>query len=132
MELRRYKSSDKDQLDLWYNAHQMPPMAAVPKRGFIVPGIGAGFMMVTDDGLALLDGYITNPAASWDERQRAIDDITAALLSEANRGGFRQVLAITTAQGIYDRALRLGFQDIGNFRVLRLDRGQSGISSFKK
>ena len=122
MKLRRYKAEDKAELDQWFQAHGMVPTEAAffPPLGFICPGVAVGFVAQTDSGVALMDHYLTNPLASYKERQDALDSITEALLGAASTLGYKRIVALTTAQGIYERALRFGFQDIGNFRVLRL------------
>lgn len=114
---------DKDTLDLWWNAHAMPPIpgAALPEVGFIVPDVAAGFLYQTDSSVAMIENYITNPNSSYEVRQEALDSITGALIGEATERGFERIVALTTAQSIFNRAKRFGFQSVGAFYVLRLD-----------
>lgn len=121
--VRLYRSSDAPEVAAWYAAHgQSPkPKGSLPNTGFIVPGVAAGWLYLTDSSVALLEGYVTNPAASAADRNDALDVITGLLLASAKSDGRSLVLALTTDQTIAERARRHGMHARGTYRVLYME-----------
>ena len=107
-------------MDLWYTARgiSVPPASALPKIGFIVDNIAAGFLYQTDSSVTLLEGFITNQDTTQAERDAGLDQIVKALMAEADTLGATTVLAMTQSQAIYNRACKFGFSDIGAFQLL--------------
>jgi hypothetical protein len=94
------------------------PLSMCPQEGRVVPGVAAGFLYQTDSDTALLDHFVSNPEAPFDERQAAMDTIADALIHRAGELGFHNIVAMTKSAGIRDRALRMGFRDAGNSCIL--------------
>src|SRR4051812_14294737 len=105
MRARFFQEEDLAQINDWYAIRQMPPMKAaiLPKFGLIVDGACAGFLYQTDSAMSMLDGFIANPLASGEERERALDLVTEGLMERAKELGFLTVVAQTKRGAIRER-----------------------------
>lgn len=120
LQARRYTSSDKEIVDSWYKSRNQPsiPDHLLPAFGAIVDGHAAGFLYVTDGGIALIENYITPEGISHFDRSEALDLVTECLIKKAEELNVVRVMCLTQSQAIYERAVKFGFDDIGSFRVL--------------
>lgn len=111
MNMRRFIVEDIAQVNSWYRARAMPTVSEhlFPDIGMIVDGIGAGFIYQTDSSMCFLDGYISNPETTREERAEAFDKISHALILTAKEYGFSQILAYTKNSEIRKRCERFGF-----------------------
>jgi hypothetical protein len=114
MKIRQFEDSDWPTISSWYASRNLPPPNAewLPEIGFVVDNVAAGFVYNAEGKLALLEGYITNPASEAYVREKALDLLTATLI-EAVR--CPRIYAVTTNPAIVRRASRLGFN-------VRIDR----------
>lgn len=130
MIVRPYTPADKDTLDQWWTSHKMPPIpgTSLPQVGFIVEGVGAGFLYKTDSDVAWIENYITNSDTTFADRSEAQDLITAALLAAAGEAGYRRIVACTTVQTVATRALNAGFHGVGAFYVLHKDLNKGDLN----
>ncbi len=83
---------------------------ALPKTGYIVPGVAAGFLYRTDSSIAWIDSLVASKERTREERSQALDAIVEALRQEARRAGFKSILGYTLQPVVVDRALRLGWE----------------------
>ncbi len=109
MKARRYEPDDFEQIEKWakgwdttYRAHQFP------KTGFIVDGLAAYFLYKTDSSVCFLENLISNKGADDVFRQRAIREVTQAVLKEAEALGFRVAYATTDVPSVILRAAGMG------------------------
>lgn len=118
--VREYRPEDYAEIVAWHEARGLsaPPVEALPQLGCISPGVAAGFLYQTDSIIAVLDVYISNPAAPPEVRDTALDIITLKLLNKARHLGFKYVKCETKLTSIGARASRLGFADTGTYRCL--------------
>lgn len=114
---RKYSISDIKTLNEWYAAHRLdvPEEDMFPEIGYLVPEIGCGFIYQTDSSLCFIDGYISNPESTGDERRDAFDIITQNLLIAAKEAGFRAILAYTENMQIKKRCERYDFNKKGTY-----------------
>lgn len=82
----------------------------LPKTGYVVPGIAAGFLYRTDSSIAWIDSLVASKERTREERSEALDAIVQALRDEARRSGFSSLLGYTLYPVVVDRALRLGWE----------------------
>lgn len=118
--IRAFNDSDLKEIQSWYTERgvSLNAMRWLPRSGYIVPGIAAGFCFETDTPIGLLEGFVTNPKAHSAERHWAIREITARLIEDAGSKGIRQVIAITKVPSFMVRLRHdYGFEDLGSFRV---------------
>jgi hypothetical protein len=116
-ELEHYK-----EICEWYDEHGLraPGPDMLPKHGAIVRGLAAGFLILTDANLGILEFYISNPKAGPRERDLALDLITRALLDLGEEYGITNFKADTKIPAIVKRAERFDFKKVGTFTALFL------------
>lgn len=119
MEVRRYKPSDYKDINSWYLKRKMPsmPESILPKTGFIVDGIGAGFLYKTDGGIAILENFISNPESSHEERVEVLDMVTEALVLEAIKSGYYLGIAFSKHPTVAKNCLKHNFKLFGTFEL---------------
>lgn len=109
--LRTFEASDYSDVASWWKAHNWPvlPIEALPKLGFIVPGVCAGWLYETDSTLCWLEWVVSNPLTSKEERSVALDEVISSLLSRAKELGFKQVFTTVVHPKLVDRYKNHGF-----------------------
>lgn len=114
---RPFDEVDMEEVNGWYCSRGMRPLSyhMFPDVGYIVPGIGAGFLYQTDSSLCFIDGYISSPVSTREERREAFDLITNAIIRTAKDHGFQQILAYTRNHGVKERCERFHFQLRGQY-----------------
>lgn len=105
--MRRFELRDITELNRWREAHGLSqsPACDLPELGAFEPGVAACFLYVADGGLGIIEGLITNPDASPEDRHRAMADGWSMLHTEAKARGCRRLVCITTAFASTKRAL---------------------------
>lgn len=93
----------------------------LPRCGFVVDGVAAGWLYRTDSGLGLIEHFITNPSAPLKARHAAVNQIGEAIIEEAKRLGISRLLTMTPHRSIGRMAIRHGFQYLGPMHVLTLE-----------
>ena len=101
----------------WYESRGLPiiPEDSLPTFGLIVPKVAAGFLIVCDCNLGLLEFYISNPESSEHERGVALDEITQGLIKYGKAIGITNFKADTQNWSVRHRAEKHGFKFIGDF-----------------
>lgn len=89
--------------------------------GLIVDDTAACFLYLTDGGIALIEGLITNPKAPLFKRYSACNDIIKRLANLAIAKGYKKILGLTQDAGTMKRVQRLGFRDLGLFHLVTLE-----------
>lgn len=104
--MRDFASDDIAQLNEWAAARGLPcyRREALPKTGRIEPGVAAGFLYLTDSSLAMMENFVSNPAAGLRVRSAALDQIAESLIAAAKSLGYRQVVSLCASAGIMRRA----------------------------
>ncbi len=117
MNVRRYQPSDLAMVNGWAVARGLHPVEAdaVPGTGFIVPDVLAGWLMLTDTNAGIIDGFISNPAASKEDRVVAGQHVGAMLVG-AFRG--KSLRVYTAHDGIARWCRENGFEAVGSKQVL--------------
>lgn len=117
--MRPFAPQDLDELNRWYAARGLPlvPLSALPAIGVVVDGVAAGFLYRTDSDIALLDGYVTNPAAGGRARRAAFDAIVEELVRAAKCAGARRVIGMAASGGVSRAVDQLGLRFIGLYSM---------------
>ena len=112
-------SDHLSQLNQWHSIRGLSPVnrGDLPSTGFIVLGIAAGFLYLTDSNLAFLDGYIANPETTSLERKPALDLITDCLMDAAQKAGVKRLVSLSANPSIQARSLSSGFTSHGTFQL---------------
>lgn len=118
--VRRFRPEHLAELGRWYVARGLPaPTSGVlPRVGYIVPGLAAGFLYRTDSEIALLDGFVSNPEAPPLDRGRAISRVLEALIAEVSTGaGVSHLVGLTRVRGMERLVERAGFASGDGYRL---------------
>jgi hypothetical protein len=109
MTVRPYEPRDFPQVEAWgkeygteYREHQFP------KTGFIVDGVAAYFLYSTDSSCCWVENMIANKHVSKETRDEALDLIIQAILTEAEKLGFKIAYATTDLVPVMVRAIEYG------------------------
>lgn len=118
---RPVEIEDREVINFWYGLRGMNWLHEhlFPDVGYIVPGIGAGFIYQTDSSLCFIEGYISNPKSTKEERKEAFDAITISLIHAAKDHGFQTMLAYTHHEEIAKRCERFQFQRKGDYALYK-------------
>jgi len=118
--IRTFKTEDYSQLTGWFRQRELPvpPLDFLPKTGYIIDNVGAGFIYLTDSSLAIIDCYITNPESDKNTRDNALNWITIQLTAYAKSLGFKLIKCESQIQEVINRAKNNGFKEIGQFTSL--------------
>jgi|SRR6266851_2333323 len=104
---------DFEEVRSWYtNRGMILEENDLPKVGFIVPGIAAGFILQTDTTSCILEPFIANPFTLKNERDIALEIIMEELLKESKELGYQRVFGFSTNLKMVWRAQKLGFKVI--------------------
>ncbi len=92
-------------LGRWLRSREMAESAGwsemYPETGLVVNGIVVGFLYRTDaPHVAWIDGVVSDPASSRDERAEALSILIPALYAEAEKQGVRLVFATTAVPSL--------------------------------
>lgn len=126
MEAREFTDGDYFALRGWYEGHkQSPPLLVMlPKIGFIVPGIGACFLLpVIGAPYAYWDFFISRPGATRLERELAFDAISAKLEEKAKDMGYSFLLSNTQLAQVSKRLEKYGWKNLGIFECFAKEIG---------
>ncbi len=120
--IRRYDATDFNILQEWWTAHgfSMTP-AMLPKVGFIVEGVCAGFLYETDSAFALFEWVISNPASTKEERDVGLDLVITAAIDEAQSLGFKLLYSSIKHPALIARYEKHGYiaSDTGMVSMIR-------------
>lgn len=117
---RRYRTGDFDELARWCVGRKMRPLdpAELPQIGFVVPGLAAGFLYLTDSHTAFAGGLLSNPDAPMLARARAASTIVDRLLEEGRACGFKYVAVTCSLESTKKLSRRKGFVTDGAYELL--------------
>lgn len=109
MNTRMFKDSDIKSLNKWLSKRGAPTVEdhELPYIGFIVPGVAVGFIRQAEGGVAMLEGFCSNPWVSSATRHRAMDAIFSSLLTYGN---YKKYFGYTVDAGTFMRAQTHGFR----------------------
>lgn len=96
----------------WCRSRNLPTtmLQLLPRHGLIVPDVAVAFLYQTDSKIAYVDGFMSNPDATMDDRVRAFDLITEGVEELARSLGFKQIWVFTTRKGVAAQAERHGWK----------------------
>lgn len=109
--MRQFDETDYPELKAWYQGHGLsaPELEILPSYGLFVEKTAAGFVYLVEGKLALLEGFITNPLATKDERDQALNQIISGLEEYSRFCEVRRIMAASSLTAIQDRAKMRGY-----------------------
>ena len=111
--------SDMVEVNSWCRARGIPEinLSSVPARGYIEPGLGVGWLYVSDSSFAWIDGLISNPTADTKARGIALSSIGERLLEDARELGVKHLIVYTQHGNVSKWAASHEFKDCGLHRM---------------
>ena len=111
MIIRPYTELDYWTLAAWWTDHDWPCLdpEMLPKTGFIVEGVCAGFLYKTDSKIAWLEYIISNPKSDKEERNKGLDLVITELCNEAKKCGFEAIFTSSSHDKLINRYKNHGF-----------------------
>lgn len=89
------------------------PLWIFSDSGYVVPGVAAVWLYLTNSGLGFLESIIGNPAISAQERSDGLDAVIARAIEEAQAFGVQTLCVYPQKAHVEDRLLRHGFSVFG-------------------
>jgi hypothetical protein len=125
--MRAFTPADVSILNEWLAARGAPQTSVreLGSIGFIVDGVAAGFLLQTEAvGVAMLDGFATNPHARGVVRYEAMTEIAERLCGVARMRGVTKLGWFTSSKTLIEIGGRMGFVpvDAGQADATRLYR----------
>lgn len=113
MILREFKTTDLQHMNRWMVKRHLPPVteAELPKLGFYIPGVAAGFLRSCEGAIGIVDGIITNPLVSGAVRHKALNKIFETMLSQP---GFNSYILATLDETMFSRGVLNNFKPISH------------------
>lgn len=123
MESRYYTPDDYNTISSWYHLRNLetPPLTHIPPNGIIVPGIACAHLYKTDGNFAFLEGFISNPMTTHQERKDALQLIIKELTKLAKECGYLTIYAMTNHPTISSGCIEAGLEDIGSYTMFEKD-----------
>lgn len=105
-------SKDYEILERWWKEHNWLPVhpSLLPKTGFIVDEVCAGWLYKTDSAFALLEFVVSDKNAEKDRRDKALNILINSLLEEADKAGFKVVFTSLEHPKLIERYQKFGFK----------------------
>jgi hypothetical protein len=108
-----------DEINSWYEQRGLPTLGIreFPERGFVISGVAAVFVYLTDSSIALCEGLITNPGVS-----PVVSGKSAKFLIEYSYKEARKlrpnVLVIVKERSVQKFVKSIGYRSIGSYELL--------------
>jgi hypothetical protein len=111
MDIREFNKIDYYLICEWWTAHKWnaPSYLMLPKTGFIIEGLCAGFLYKTDSEIAWLEFVISNPKSDKELRNEALNILIEKLINEAKQSGFKVIFTSVEHTKLIDRYKNHGF-----------------------
>lgn len=113
--VKYFDHDDLSHLNDWLRAREHKPseMSDLPAVGFVASDgdfrIATCFLRRCEGNYGILDGLATNPEASSELRNAAIDAVVSAICDEAKQREITNLVAWTIDKGTLERSFRHGF-----------------------
>lgn len=119
MQIRIFNEKDLEEMNSWYFERGMLGISleSLPQVGFVIEGVAALFVYLTDSNIALIEGLVTNPKKSLMKRERAVRLLVSQCESYAKQ--IRQkVVVLIEKKSVRGLAKNLNYKSVGFFEML--------------
>lgn len=112
MQVHVVNREDMAEIAGWARArgHEWPPPEWLPPTGYWVPGLAAGWLLLTNCGRAFLEDFMINPRADRAESSKALFLIESYCAERALRQGARYLIGTTKIESIRGRVRVAGYE----------------------
>lgn len=80
-----------------------------PTGGYVIDGVVAAFLYLTDSKVAFLENVISSPDSTKEQRREALILITQAASRDAHAAGAKYVVGLTAIKSLAETAKMAGF-----------------------
>lgn len=96
----------------WWEGYSWPiiPFSMLPKIGFIVNGVVAGFIYSTDSKICVIEWIIANPKTIKEERKKSLEELLTLLCNTAKDMGYTHCFTYTKNSGLINTLELSGFK----------------------
>ena len=114
-----YQPIHNEQLKLWYGQWNVPDVIdLLPETGFIIPGMCAIFLYLTNSKVSFLDGFICNKDIPKEIRNICLDKVVKATCQLSDDKGYKLMSATTNLPAVIERSIKFGFVPAGQYEML--------------
>lgn len=116
MKATRATRADLEEVNRWLAARGMKPWPPwlLSGTGYVVPGVAAQWLYLTDSGFAFLENLASNPAVARERRSAGLDAVIEAAISEARAADTRVLTSYVRLPHVQQRLERHGFRVLGS------------------
>lgn len=107
--MRPYRTSDLPEIQSWTQARGLQTKQKPSMVGAIEPGVAVGFLYITDSNVAIIDYFVSNPAATKEARSLALSAILESLTALARELGFELLWAVSDSENMARRGIEQGW-----------------------
>lgn len=126
MKPRHFGDFRQDLLDinLWREQRSLHPIVKedLPSFGLIIDDVAAMFLRQCEGGIAMIDSVVSNPHASGDKRNEALDILFQEMIAAAKVFGMKALIGFSENYAFIDRSTKFGFKESGH-KLMILDMG---------
>ena len=109
--------ADLPQIESWFMERgQTPPShLSYPQIGAIIPNVAALFLYQTDSNIGFIEGLISNPATTREQRLDAMEALLDTLVSEAKELKINKLLSLANQYNVARTLSMAGFSAQGEY-----------------
>jgi hypothetical protein len=123
---RRFEpAKDLEAMQEWFSDRGLNAkwLEELPPVGFVAVHEGfpicAGFLRRCEGGMGMIDSYVTDPKASPELRDKALEVVTNQIITFAKESGLRRLIAYSVDKNTLLRAERWGFKLVPQSLIAR-------------
>lgn len=113
MAIKRIKAKDYPMIASWYQNRKLgaPPWGDLSETGWIADDRAAGWLLLTNSSVAIIEHLITNPNTVPSLRRKSVMNLTGFLVDTAMMMGFTNIVCASKHPSVHKVAKRLGFEE---------------------
>jgi hypothetical protein len=103
---------DYECLKQWWIGHKWQPVPKnfLPSRGWMVPGVCAGFLYSTDSDIGMMEWVVSNPSAPPRKIYEGLQALVAHIQKEAQNDGYKALFTYIKNDALERLYASQGFQ----------------------
>jgi len=112
MKIELVNEQNYNKLVEWWKGYSWPviPFVMLPKIGFIVNDVVAGFIYSTDSKVCMIEWIVGNPSCSKEVRKQSLKELLSVLCNTAKEMGYTCCFTYTKNSGLISSLEQAGFQ----------------------
>lgn len=99
----------------------MPDPRSLSNTGFIADNRVAGWLLLTNSNIALIEGIISDPDSVPSLRRESLDKLIGFMIDFCLASGYTQIIGITRHPRIEGVGKKFGFKPLPSHKILYLN-----------